>query len=59
LVEGWGYADVEMISHQTLYTAIGNSFVYGCILLTLFALGLSIINQKRSTMTEKRRILPS
>ncbi|MBQ7335837.1 MAG: apolipoprotein N-acyltransferase [Clostridia bacterium] len=47
LVEGYAVADVEMIEHNTLYTVIGNSFVYVCMGFSALLLILGVFLRKK------------
>lgn len=51
LVEGYAVAEVAPIPEQTLYTVIGNTFVYLCI-LGLVSLGVLGVYQKRQKNNE-------
>lgn len=47
LTEGYAVADVGLVEENTLYTKIGNAFVYGCMGLAVGVLGLCFLMPKK------------
>ena len=54
LMEGYAVADVQMLEGDTLYTTIGNLFVFLCILLFLVPLALSAVLRVLNLYRKKR-----
>jgi apolipoprotein N-acyltransferase len=54
LTEGYAVADVEMKNNTTLYTHIGNLFVYLCIAVHVFFFAFEIYLTKRKSIKEPK-----